>query len=122
MSSHVRANAGCLLVGEYVDEAERPVDEPAARGEVVRPQIVADFIDLWGTDQSLREFTVLLRDGRVVAVRGHCLKHEPHPQGGEDVYGIVVRAGEDEVLVAIFKSHDVSGIFCGEIRTDRRIA
>ena len=59
----------------------------------------------------------------LIAVRGHSLKYEPNPhQGGQDLYSIVVRTGGEEVLVALFKSHDVFGIFCGEIRSDRKIA
>ncbi len=122
MTSPVNATVGCLLVGEYVDEAECPANLASCRGEVVPARVVANYLDLWGRDDGMRVFTVLLKDGRVVAVRGHGLKHEPNPQGGQDVYGIVVRSGGEEVLVALFKSHDVSGIFCGEVRSDRRIA
>jgi hypothetical protein len=122
MTNQVNAAVGCHLIGEYVDEAECPTDLACRGSEVVRPQIVASYLDLWGRDDGLREFTVLLKDGPIVAVRGHGLKHEPNPQGGADIYGIVVRTGGEEVLVALFKSHDVSGIFCGEIRSDRKIA
>ena len=122
MTSHVNATVGCLLVGEYVDEGECPTNQAFRGSEVVRPQVVANYLDLWGRDDGMREFTVLLKDGRVLAIRGHGLKHEPNPQGGQDVYSIVVRTGGEEVLVAQFKSHDVSGIFGGEERTDRKIA
>ncbi len=122
MTNPVNATAGCLLVGEYVDEAECPTDLAFRRSEVVRPQVVASYLDLWGRDDDMREFTVLLKDGRILAVRGHGLKHEPNPQGGQDVYSIVVRTGGEEVLVALFKSHDVSGIFCGEMRSERETA
>ncbi len=122
MTNHANATVGCLLVGEYVDEGECPTNLAFRRSEVVRPQVVANYLDLWGRDDGMREFTVLLKDGRTVAVRGHGLKHEPNPPGEQDVYSIVVRAGGEEVLVALFKSHDVSGIFCGEVRSDRKIA
>jgi hypothetical protein len=122
MTNHVRVEAGCLLVGEYVDEAECPANLACHRGEVVRPQVVANFVDLWGRDDGMREFTVLLKDGRVVAVRGHRLKHDPHPVAGQDVYSVTVRTGEEEVLVALFKSADVAGIFYGDVRSDRKIA
>jgi len=122
MTNHVSATAGCLLVGEYVDEGECPTNLAFHQGEVVRPQVVANYLDLWGTDDGIREFTVLLKDGRVVAVRGHGLKHSPHPVAGQDVYSIVIRAKGEEVLVALFKSAEVAGIFHGEIRSDRKTA
>ena len=93
-------------------------------GEVVRPHVVANYLDLWGKDDGFKEFTVLLKDDRVVAVRGQGLKHSP--QSG--------RAGRDrllwhyrpswgrEVLVALFKVVEVIGIFHGELRSDRKIA
>jgi hypothetical protein len=122
MTNHVSANVGCLLVGEYVDEAECPTNLAFRRGEVVRPQVVANYLDLWGRDDGLKEFTVLLKDGRVVTVRGHNLKHSPHPVAGQDVYRIVVRTTGEELLVALFKSGEVAGIFHGEMRSDRKIA
>lgn len=122
MTNHVNATVGCLLVGEYVDEAECPANLAVHGGEVVRPQVVANFLDLWARDDGMREFTVLLKDGRVVAIRGHSLKHAPHPVAGQDVYSIVVRTSGEDVLVALFKSADVAGIFHGNMRSDRKIA
>ena len=122
MTTPVTANIGCLLVGEYVDEAECPPHLTSCRGEVVRPQVVANYLDLWGREDGFKEFTVLLKDGRVVAVRGHSLKHSPHPVAGQDVYSIVIRTAGEEVLVALFKSKEVAGIFNGELRSDRQIA
>jgi hypothetical protein len=119
MTNAVSANADCSLVGEYVDEGECPANFTSGRGEVVRPQVVANFLDLWGRDDGMREFTVLLKDGRVVAVRGHSLKSE---LAGASVFSIVVRSEGEEVIVALFKSDDVSGIFHGELRPDRKIA
>src|SRR2546423_15545422 len=114
MTNHVNATVGCLLVGEYVDEAECPTDLAFHQGEVVRPQVVANYLDLWARDDGTREFTVLLKDGRVIAVRGHGLKHEPHALAGQDVFSIVVRTMTEEVLIAVFKSADVAGIFYGD--------
>jgi hypothetical protein len=122
MTNPVSATADCLLVGEYVDEAECPAHLAIHPGEVVRPQVVATFLDQWGPDDGLREFTVLLKDGRVLAIRGHTLKHAAHPVAGQDVYSIVVRTNGEEVLVALFKSHDVIGIFHGDVRSDRKTA
>ena len=122
MTNSVRATVGCQLIGEYVDEAEYPANLTPNRGEVVRPQVIANFHDLWGRDDGLKEFTVLLKDGRTVAVRGHSLKHAPHSVAGQDVYSIVIRTAGEEVLVALFKSKEVAGIFHGELRSDRQIA
>src|SRR5438067_292499 len=122
MSYHGEARADCHVVGEYIDEADMPADGTYHRGESVRTHVVADFVDVWECHGGTREFTVLLTDGRVVAVRGHGLKREPNGQEGQDVYSVVVHSGNEEVVVAIFKSQDVSGIFCGELRSDRKIA
>jgi hypothetical protein len=123
MANHTSTNVGCQLVGEYVDEAELPTNLAFHHGEVVRPQVVANCSDLWGKDEGTKEFTVLLKDGRVVAVRGHSLKHWPDAATGESgSYGIVVRTAGEEVLVALFKIFEVVGIFHGEVRSDRKIA
>src|SRR5438874_13252179 len=102
MTNPVNAVVDCLLVGEYVDEGECPTTPGSRQGEVVRPQVVANYLDQWGRDDGTREFTVLLKDGRVVAVRGHGLKHSPHPVAGQDVYSVVIRTAAEEVLVALF--------------------
>jgi hypothetical protein len=123
MANHTGANVGCLVVGEYVDEAEPPANLAFHRGEVVRSQVVANYLDLWGRDEGIMEFTVLLKDGRVVAVRGHCLKHWPPTLAGESgSYGIVLRIADEEVVVALFKMLEVIGIFHGEMRSDRKTA
>jgi hypothetical protein len=122
MTNDTNANVGCLLVGEYVDEAELPANVAFGRGEAVRPQIVGNYLDLWGRD-NLKEFIVLLKDGRVIVVRGQGLKHLPGTvPGGTGSYGIVVRAGGEEVLVALFKDFETVGIFHGEVRSDLKIA
>lgn len=123
MTDHSSADVGCHLVGEYVDEAELPANVAFHRGEVVRPQIVASHLDVWGSDDGIKEFIVLLKDGRTLAVRGHCLRHWPSTVPGESgSYGVVVRSGGEEVLVALFKIIEVVGVFHGEMRPDRKIA
>jgi hypothetical protein len=123
MTNHAGANSGCLLVGEYIDEAEIPTDAVLHPGEAVRPQLVGNYLDLWGKDDEIKEFTVLLKDGRIVTVRGHSLKHWPSAVPGESgSYGIVVRSASEEVLVALFKVFEVIGIFHGEMHPDRKIA
>lgn len=110
------------MVGEYVDEGSCTTNLAVGRAEPVRPTVVANYLDLWARDDGMREFTILLKDGRMLAVRGHGLKHESNSHGGQDVYSIIVRTSGEEVLVALFKSHDVNGIFCGEVRSERRTA
>lgn len=118
-----QADAGCLLVGEYVDKADVPADLAPHRGEVVRPQVVANSVDIWVRDEAFKEFTVLLKDGRLVAVREQGLKHLPATISGESgSYGIVVRTESEEVLVALFATQEVVGIFHGEMRSDWKIA
>jgi hypothetical protein len=123
MTNQANAIVGCQLVGEFVDEADLPPNLPASRGEVVRPQVVASYLDLWARDDGSKEFTVLLKDGHVVAVRGQGLKHFPAAANGEGgSYGVIVRTGDEEVLVALFKVLEVVGIFHGEMRLDRKTA
>jgi hypothetical protein len=123
MTSHVGANSGCLLVAEYVDESEIPADPAVHIGEAVRSHVVASYLDVWSEDEGIRDFTVLLKDDRTVSVRGHGLKlFQPTVPGESGSYGVVVQAAGEEVLVALFKTNEVVGIFSGEIRSDRRIA
>jgi hypothetical protein len=46
-------HVGCLLVGEYVDEAELPPDAVFHEGEVVRPRLAANHIELWSNNGNL---------------------------------------------------------------------
>jgi hypothetical protein len=121
--TNYNANVGCQLVGEYVDEAELPANVPVHSGEVVHAQIAANCLDFWARDNGFKEFTVLLKDGRVVAVRGHGLKLMPSTADGESgSYGILLRTEDEEVLIALFKIIEVVGIFHGEMRSDSKIA
>lgn len=123
MTNKSNADVGCHLIGEYVDEAELPAESGCHQGEVVRTQVVAEYLDLWSQGDGLKEFTVLLKDGRTVAVRGQGLKHFPSTGSGEDgSYGVIARVGNEELLLALFKVVEVVGIFHGELRADRKIA
>lgn len=119
MANHANAVAGCQVVGEYVDEAEIPTNLAVHPGEAVPTNVVASYREIWETSDQLREFTVLLNDGRTIAVRGHGLKSDS-PHGS--VFSIVVRNGSEEVVVALFNSGGVSGIFHGEMQPARKIA
>lgn len=55
MTNHVKASAGCLLVGEFVDEAEIPADLVYHRGEVVRPRLAGDFVDVGSNNSGVTE-------------------------------------------------------------------
>ena len=114
MLNHSAVSTDCLMVGEFLDECVSPGNHTSV-GDVVRPQTFMNFVDDRSRDEGTREFTVLLKDGRVVAVCGHTLKHEPHPVAGEDVYSVIVRIRSHEVIAALFKSADVAGIFHGSL-------
>ena len=122
MANSRNYSTDCRIVGDFVDSAGHSNGPGVSRGEVVPTRIVAEFVDVCTTGDNFREFTVLLKDGRVIGVRGHSLKHSAHAVPGEDVYSIVRQADGEEILVALFKSAEVAGIFHGEIRPDRRIA
>jgi hypothetical protein len=121
MTPPSNATAGCQFVGEYVDEGENPANLAVGRAEVVRPQVVAEYVDT-GESVGSKEFIVLLKDGRIAMVRGHGLRHEPHPLAGQDVFSVIECSAAEEVVVAVFKGADVAGIFHGELRADRKIA
>jgi hypothetical protein len=64
-------------------------------------------------------FTVLLRDRRTVTVFGHALQYLPGMTSNPNdsgSYGILSRVGGDEVLVALFRASEVTGVFRGDIR------
>ena len=119
-----RTSTGGLLVGEYSDEGEVPEtfaylkNHAPANSQVERPQLIANYLDLWSKDDSEKEFKVLLCDQRVVTVRGHSLKLVQNPANPQDYgsYGIVLRSGDQEVLVALFRVVEVKGVFSGDMQ------
>ena len=123
MNRYSSENAGCLLVAEYVDEAKAVTEPHASLGQVVATQIVAEYIDTGTTGECIRDFTILLKDDRVLSVRGHGLRmFPPTGPGVAGSYGVICHADGEQVLVALFSIPEVVGIFAGEIRSDRRIA
>jgi hypothetical protein len=62
-------------------------------------------------------FTVLLRDNRTVTVFGHALRYIENASNPTDCgsYGILSSAGGTEVLVALFRTSEVVGVFSGDI-------
>jgi hypothetical protein len=130
MSSHMSANTECVLVGEYIDEGEIPEtlahlrNHAPSNSQIERPRMVANYLDIWSKDDSEKEFKVLLSDQRVVTVRGHSLKFVQNAANPQDYgsYGIVLRVGEQEVLVALFRVVEVKGVFSGDIPGSLKIA
>lgn len=115
MADDMKTTIECEIIGEYLDDAAAS-DRPAFhRSEVVQPEIVAEFVEHWEPTTTVKEFTILLKDGSVASVNGHYLKHQPHAIPGEDTYSVVVHTGGEEVLVALFKSAAVAGIFHGKM-------
>ncbi len=119
MTKDAAIDVGCLLIGDFVDEGEVPTDIAFGIGEPVRPHLIASYMDDWNQRDDSKEFTVLLKDGRVAAVRGQGLKLLSVPEAEDGpIYGIVSRIANANEFVALFKSSEVVGIFLGEIRLD----
>lgn len=112
MSAYGKVDVGCRLVDEFVDVAQTP--GPSA---TFVPSSSAST-----ASEELKDFTVLLRDGRVVAIRGHGLQHLPGTNGDPGSYGVVLRTQDREAIVALFQMAEVVGIYHGELREGRKIA
>jgi hypothetical protein len=54
MANPVNAKVGCELAGDYVDEAECPTNLAFHKGDVVRPQLVGNYVDFWGADGDIK--------------------------------------------------------------------
>lgn len=117
MENHVGVDAGCLLVGEYIDEADLPdtlvsKTESIPQGKVQRPRIVGSFLDIWGAGGDLKEFKAILKqDHQVVIVYGHGLK--PVMVGNNACFGVWVRSKGEELLVALFPLENTVSVFGG---------
>jgi hypothetical protein len=129
MSNSENVETGCVLVGEYIDEGHVPeslndLAKAPLIGQVERPRVVANFLELWSKRDSEKEFTVLLCDQRVVTVRGHAVKFVPNVANPQDhgSYGIVLHVGDQEVMVGLFRVVEVKGIFSGDLAPARESA
>ena len=89
------------LVGEYVDEGECPTNLAFRRSEVVRPQVVANYLDLWGRDDGMREFTVLLKDGRVTPTLSAVQGNARLASGGlgDEIERLRAEPGEGDIAI-----------------------
>lgn len=70
MKNHLGATAGCHLIGEYLDEGEIPAGVAVSRGEVERPRLAADHLDLWGESPHFA--------GSLSSAVLQVIEHEPH--------------------------------------------
>lgn len=123
MSEHTAENTGCLLVAEYVDDSGAATEAQVTLAQDVGTNVVASYIDIGVVGAGVRDFTILLKDDRIVSVRGDGLRLFASPvPGGGGSYGVITHADGEEVLVALFSIPEVVGIFSGEIRADRKIA
>jgi hypothetical protein len=116
-----RLETGCLLLAEYCDESEHATPDVMHRSEVVRPNVVASPVEVWDSSERLRDFTVMLRDGRTINVRGHGVSHVQKHGSPGDYLCIFVRSDANPVTVATFDNDQISGIFHGTIQ-ERAIA
>ncbi|MFO0936484.1 MAG: hypothetical protein U0798_08245 [Gemmataceae bacterium] len=55
MKNQIDAKAGCLLVGDYVDEPELSEGEFVHHGEIVCTKVAADHIDRWSEGRFSQE-------------------------------------------------------------------
>jgi hypothetical protein len=63
MPEKANAEVGCVFIGEYVDEAGLPPSAVCSQGKVVRPRLLADFVDICGQDGQPLLDTQSLKDG-----------------------------------------------------------
>ena len=123
MSKYTGAEAGCLLVAEYLDEGQiseaftHLKNRTPSNSEIIQPLPAANYLDVWHRDDSGKEFKILLCDRRVIMVRGHYLKFLKNDANPSDKgsYGIVLRDGDHEALVALFPVVEVQGVFSGDL-------
>lgn len=59
MTNQMNAIAGSLVVGDFVDEGDVPAEITLRQGEVVRPEFLINYVDVWSRPDDLREFTIL---------------------------------------------------------------
>jgi hypothetical protein len=119
MAHHINATVECHMVGEFVAEGEVPPELVGTSAEVCPTEIVASYESYDIREAQANEFSVLLRDNRVVTVQGHSLKYLQNPVNPAD-YGsyAILRTGESgEVVVALFPVSEVIGIFNGRMKT-----
>src|SRR5438128_1592002 len=120
MAASIGVDPGCTYLGEFIEENPIPATPtPYAVGQPVRARLVARYVDSWPGDTTSKQFKVLLRDNRIVTVRGHALQYLQNPSNPSDLgsYAVLARAGEENFVVALFRVSEVTGIFSGGLET-----
>jgi hypothetical protein len=104
--------------GQVPAEMMGPDGPRYGKCEVVPPVATLAFLDS-ASPQADKMFKVLLRDQRMVVVRGHSLTFIPNATNPNDAgsYGIVARLDGREELVAVFRASEVTGVFDGTLQT-----
>jgi hypothetical protein len=121
MQNQASANVGCRLVAEYLDEGEATEGITAHPGEPVRPRVVAHYLDSGPTEEGPRAFTVVMDGGEIATVRGHGLEVlQPNQPGGPSHYAVLEHQAGGKVIVALFRTDQVRGIFSGNMSQGRK--
>jgi hypothetical protein len=120
MAHDINATVDCQMVGEFVAEGEVPPELVGTSAEICPTEIVASYEHYGIPNDAVKEFTVLLRDNRVVTVRGSGLRYIRKVT--HESYAIVAPATGGEAIVALFPIAMVTGIFSGELRNPRESA
>jgi len=109
-----------VVVDEFVERGENPAGLPYGHYEIPGPVDVREYAEV-STIASGHDFHVLLRDNRVVKVRGAGLRYLPNPSNPADCgsYAILPLLGPKDVFVAVFRASEVTGIFTGELEAAR---
>jgi hypothetical protein len=124
MTPNLGANVERVLIGEFVDEAEPSSGPACGRGEVDRSCVLGPYIDGGSSEEAIKPFTVLLKDNRVVTVRGCGLKYLANAGNPSDYgsYAVLAPAAGGEAIVALFRVSEVTGIFSGNMPLPRESA
>ena len=114
--SQVNVDVDCELVGDFVDQGIKTTPGMIGQKVDVDTQLVWESIEYDLQQHPTRPFTILLKDGNRAIVRGRALKIIPKtdPSSAEN-YAILTHTNGKDVVVGLFPSHDVVGIFHGEM-------
>ena len=119
MIQQVNGEIDCTYAGEFRDEAELSAEfshlkKTQILGSEIPPTYPAGSFDDFQSETTKKDFTILLKDARVVTVRGDALRVREAPQH-DSLYEITSTVGKKEVVVALFNVLDVFGVFNGKI-------